>query len=101
MELALNLGMTSETMLRAMSEREFVSWQRYADAHMLPLKRIEVYLAQIALMIVKTMSSSAGRLTLDDFLLKRQVEESNEGKDRVQVAREAFGFKPRAKRIMA
>jgi hypothetical protein len=98
MELALNLGMTSETMQRAMSEREFVSWQRYAAAHMLPLRRIEVYLAQIAMMIVKTMSSSAGSLTLGDFLLKPQEEVSDENKDRIQVAREAFGFKPRPKR---
>jgi hypothetical protein len=67
MDLALHLGMTEAGLRKAMSARELSRWANRAERYGLPLRRIELLLAQIALVIAKTMGS-AKDVTLDDFL---------------------------------
>lgn len=54
-------------MSRCMSEREFRDWQRYAQKKMLPTRRIELYMAQIALVLSRTVGNSHDA-QLSDFL---------------------------------
>ncbi len=68
MDLALHLGCGSLKELKSrMSEREFVKWNLYSEKYMLPQRRLELYLAQIALLIAKTMGGMEGA-KLQDFL---------------------------------
>ena len=94
----MTLGMTAETLERSMSEREFRAWSAYAQRHFLPLKRIEIYLAQIAFLVVKSMSSGGQNWKLDDFLLKDvETEAQRKEESPAERARKVFGFKPRKK----
>jgi hypothetical protein len=67
MDLALHLGMTEAGLRRAMSERELQRWGQYVQRRMLPWRRMELLLAQIALVVAKTMGG-AKDAALDDFL---------------------------------
>ena len=86
--------MPAGALARAMPEREFRDWQRYAARRMLPQRRIEMYLAQIAMLIVKTTGGGAGK-GLDDFLLDPPPDEDDEPVDNLAAAVEFFGFRPR------
>lgn len=72
----------------AMSEAEFRSWGQYATKRMLPWRRIELYLAQIA----HTVALSSGRFDsppkLRDFLFEPEQDEEVD-------LRELVGFNPR------
>lgn len=85
MDLSLALGRP----IGDMPEREFVRWQRYARRRMLPQRRIELYLAQIALLIARTMGGSDADLS--DFLFdpKPEAEQID-----IEAMRKAFGYKP-------
>lgn len=50
-----------------MSEGELSRWARYAGRRMLPWRRVELLLAQVALVVARTMGG-ANEVTLDDFL---------------------------------
>ena len=52
--------------LDRMPEREFRSWVRYASTRLMPGRRMEAYLAQIASVIAQT---SGNDMSLSDFLL--------------------------------
>jgi len=67
MDLALEMGTTKAGLSRAMTERELMEWQVYASRRMLPMRRLELYLAQIALVVVKA-AGGAKNATLADFL---------------------------------
>ena len=67
MDLALEMGMTAAGLSRAMTERELMQWQSYAARRMLPMRRLELYLAQIALVVVKA-AGGAKNATLSDFM---------------------------------
>lgn len=56
---------------------------------MLPQRRLELYLAQIAFVIVKTAGNKD--VTFKDFMFDHEEEPSEED------VREFFGFKPREK----
>jgi hypothetical protein len=73
MDLALHLGMTSAGLGRAMTERELGQWRAYAAKRMLPMRRVELYLAQIALLVVKTMGGQADA-KLSDYLFDPEPE---------------------------
>lgn len=96
MDLALNLSWPSVAVgARGMSEREFVRWQHYASKRMLPWRRMECYLAQIAQKIAQTMGG-ATQATIDDYLFQTPEEPPNDDDDdTLQAAIEAFDFKPR------
>lgn len=59
---------------QVMEEREFRGWQRYAARKMLPQRRLEFYLAQIALTVARAVGN-AENATLEDFLFDPQAEE--------------------------
>lgn len=65
MDLALAFGQPVETLARALPEGEFQDWQHYAAKRMLPMRRLELYLAQIAQKVVQSTGASAA---LSDFL---------------------------------
>jgi hypothetical protein len=93
MELALHLGMTTQTLGDSMLASELDQWANYASRYPLPYKRIEILLAQISLLIAKTMGG-AKNVTVRDFML-REPEDMPSNVTRIEAARKAFGFNPR------
>jgi hypothetical protein len=77
-----------------MSESEFFDWQLYAQKRMLPQRRLELYLAQIAMMV----AVHAGRMAnakLADFMFDPQpATDQDDGEASVEEAAAFFGFKP-------
>lgn len=73
MDLALHLGFTADGLKRAMTEREFGAWQVYARDRMLPWRRVELYLAQIA-MYIATAMGGAKNGGLEQFMFDRKPE---------------------------
>jgi hypothetical protein len=85
MDLALHLGGTVEELDQKMSVVEFILWQKYAAARMLPWRRMELYLAQLAQIMAATMGG-ATRARLSDYLFDPEEETEDPGV--------AFGFAP-------
>jgi hypothetical protein len=76
--------------------REFGDWQRYAGTRMLPLRRIELYLAQIAYWIAAT--SGAKDSTLQDFMFDSIGDDADDSDaDDLDQAIDFFGFAPMKK----
>jgi hypothetical protein len=92
MDLSLNLGIPDETLARSMTESDFRRWQAYAAKRMLPTRRLEVYMAQIAYLIARTMGNSSDA-KLTDFLF-----DAPKAEDPEQDLRDMFGFAPKPKR---
>lgn len=68
MHLALAIGgCTADELETRMSEREFQLWRRFAARFGMPSRRIELHLAQISLLIARTMGN-ARNARLKDFL---------------------------------
>lgn len=83
MDLALELGVSVAVLKATMDESEFVMWKHYADKKMLPSRRIEVYLAQVA------QVTAGGKLS--DFLMDRLT--TNGGQDVIEaVAKASHGI---------
>jgi hypothetical protein len=97
MDLAMHLGMTTDHMTQSMTEAELNRWARYASSHGLPYKRIEVLLAQVSLLIAKTMGG-AKNVKVEDFMLRARKEELPANVTRIEVKRAAFGWNPHNKR---
>jgi hypothetical protein len=76
-----------------MSEPEFQAWQVYAARRMLPQRRMEMYLAQIAMLIAATMGG-VKNAELSDYLFD-PAEPEHEPTAEEEAA--FFEFKPRAK----
>lgn len=93
MELALHLGMTTDTLLNSMKEAELDQWAGYANRFPLPFKRLEIMLAQVCVLIAKTMGG-AKQVGVNDFMLAIP-EELPANVTRIELARKAFGFNPR------
>lgn len=92
----MGLGVPAEHLAARMTEREFVAWQRYAARRMLPQRRLELYLAQIAMLIAKTMGGHTDA-TLDDYCFDPADSEPAQALDDdelVDEARDFFGFAP-------
>jgi hypothetical protein len=95
MDLALELGMSSEVLARTMTERELRRWVRYVQRKLLPTRRLEVYLAQIAQMIAITMGG-AKDAKISDYLIEIEAADAVSVDDiDVEDVREAFDFNPR------
>ncbi len=73
-------------------EAEFRDWQRYAARRMLPSRRVEMYLAQIAMWTARM--AGAKDVDLADFMFDPS---DAEGEDEPTAEEEAafFDFKPR------
>jgi hypothetical protein len=63
MDLALEFGLPVGMLSRLLTERELLAWNRYSRRKMLPQRRIELYLAQIARLIAVTMGGSKAPLS--------------------------------------
>lgn len=74
-----------------MPEWQFAQWQHYAARKMLPNRRLELYLAQIAMWTAKAAGAKSVQLT--DFLFD-PVQAQDEPADAAQF----FGFSPRKKK---
>lgn len=66
MDLALHFGITLADLKRRLSEKEFLKWSRYSERYMLPQRRLELYLAQIAMWAAR--GPTTAECTLQDFL---------------------------------
>jgi hypothetical protein len=92
MELALNGIPTGR-----MTEPEFQQWARYARRRLLPMQRMEIYLAQIAMYVVK---AAGGEGKIADFMIQTFEDEPvEEPEDELEAAKEAFGFAPRNRKV--
>ncbi len=67
MDMALHLGMTAAGVSSSMTEGELRRWSEYASRRMLPMRRIEMYLAQIAY-VVQTSLGGGKDVKLSDYL---------------------------------
>ncbi len=95
MDLALNLGKTVAEIERDMTGVEFLLWQKYANRTALPLRRIELYLAQVALKISQIMGGNTDA-TIADYMFDPDDGDEGEGDDdSPEAAAEFFGFAPR------
>ena len=86
--MALALGQPVATLARVMGEAEFQEWQLYAATRMLPWRRMEMHLAQIA-MWVATSTGSVTNVAIKDFLFDRD-DAAATAEDEIEF----FDFKP-------
>jgi len=99
MDLALEVGQANlGAFARSLPERDFRSWMAYNRRRGLPSRRLELYLAQIALMVMR--AAGAENLSLSDFLFDDRASETeepttNDGDGELQDVMEALDFKPR------
>lgn len=94
MDLALEMGQPATLLARTMPEREFRRWIKYANHKALPMRRLQLQLAQIAYLMVRMVGSGADNLVLEDFLFDPPPPKP---KDELAEAIKAFGFSPRKK----
>lgn len=91
MDLALELGVPAEELARRMPQREFKAWGKYASQKLLPTRRMEFYMAQIALLIATTMGG-AKDATLQDYLFDPEPPDDTEPD--LEALKAAFDFRP-------
>jgi hypothetical protein len=94
MDLALEFSMPLASLRKALTERELHAWQAYAMRYQLPTRRLELYLAQIALCVARM--AGAQDVMLQDFLFDPPAEVAPA--TQLEAAKEAFAFNPRKKR---
>jgi len=91
MQLALAAGRPDlGAFSRELTERDFQAWMRFASARGLPWYRIELHLAQIALMIVRV--AGVENVELSDFMFDA---DKSVPADPLEEAMEALEFSPR------
>lgn len=86
------MGQPVGALSRTMGEAEFKGWQVYAARRMLPQRRLEIYLAQIAMLIA--VSNGAKDVDITDFLFDPAEPESEPTAEEEAAF---FDFKPRKK----
>jgi len=95
MDLALHLGSTVGGLSKVMTERELGDWAEYARTNLLPMRRIEWALAQIALLIATTMGGAKDMKITDFMLDTSEADEPADDPEEVAAqARAFFGFNP-------
>lgn len=75
-----------------MTEAEFREWQQYAATRMLPARRIELHLAQIAMYVAR--ASGVVWKSIDDFLFELPGDDDDDVEASADDARAFFGFNP-------
>lgn len=73
-------------------ESEFKDWQRYAARRMLPGRRVEMYLAQIALQVA--LMRGVQNVDLSDFMFD-PIDADGEDEPTAEEEAAFFDFKPR------
>lgn len=98
MDLALHLGGSVESLTRSMTEAELQQWALYAQKRSLPFARLELLLAQLSMIVARTMGG-AKNAKVEDFML-REIEDAElpSNVTRIEAARKAFGFSPRKRK---
>lgn len=96
MDLALQLGGTVSELRERMPERELNQWAMYAKQRVMPLQRIELYLAQVAWIVARAVGGSESAI-LSDFIIDFGNESEPEREPSFDDAAAAFGFNPRPK----
>lgn len=76
-----------------MTQAEFGRWLTYASKRALPTRRIELLLAQIAMLIARTMGGVTDT-TIKDYLFDPPEQAVVD----LDAARQFFGYRPRKKR---
>ena len=94
-DLAAELGTPVAVLARTMTENELRDWQAYAARYALPSRRLQLQLAQIAMLIAVTMGG-AKDVKLTDYLFDPPPT-PKERKKALDEAKEFFGFSPRKK----
>lgn len=98
MELALALGgMTVEELEERMTERELHGWMHFMSRRRWPMRRFEMYLAQIAHVVASTMGVNK-TLTVQDFIYSDRDPEAESAAAHADGAAQAFGFAPKLKK---
>src|SRR5262249_34982861 len=102
MDLALELGMTKNELSLRMTEGELQGWMRYGVKRSFPTRRVEMYLAQLAMVVAR---SAGAEVKLGDFILDFDIrdmldvkKEEEEEEFTVEEVQQAFKFAPRMKR---
>lgn len=91
MDLALALGQPGHHALaRRMTEAEFREWQDYASKRMLPQRRIELYMAQLAYYMDRL--NGARNRSIEDYLFDPV---SPDAESTAEDEVEFFGFAPK------
>lgn len=96
MDLALHLGSTVGGLSKVMTERELGDWAEYARTSLMPMHRVEWYLAQIAYWIATSMGGVKD-VKITDFMLDTSEVGQEPDDDPEEVAAQArafFGFNP-------
>lgn len=94
MDLALELGMTVADLSQQMTERELMQWQRYRMQKMFPVRRMELYSAQLGMIIARTMGNSTNA-KLADFILEVDIPDDTPMTDEELAELKAeIGFNP-------
>jgi hypothetical protein len=97
MDLAMQLGGSVDALSRSMTEAEFHRWARYARKFGMPFRRLELMLAQLTMVVARSMGG-AKQATTADFMLKPVDDELPANVTRIDAARAAFGFNPRRRK---
>lgn len=93
MDLALSIGGCTVTELHErLTSVELGLWAKYAAKKMLPWRRMELHLAQVALQVARLSGNTDA--SLDDFLFETPDEVELAPED----AAEFFGYSPRKPR---
>lgn len=79
--------------LSSMTERSLRLYQAYGEQRGFPSRRIELYLAQLAMLIAQTMGG-AKNVKLADFLFEPQKESA----DDLDALKQEIGFSPRKRK---
>lgn len=91
MELALALGKTVAQLEQEMPVAEFEQWYLYRHAKLLPLRRIEYYMAQLTLHVSLLARMWGGpELNFQDFLFDVKVQEAQK-QDTAETGAEVIG----------
>lgn len=75
-----------------MSESELTEWAAFANQRMLPQRRLELYLAQIAMMVA-VHAGGVKNAKLTDYMFD-PVSEADDDEASVEEAVAFFGFNP-------
>ena len=98
MDLAAHLGGSVESLARSMTEDELQRWAVYSTRHALPFRRLELLLAQLCMIVARTMGGVKDAKVADFMLKEPEDEELPTNVTRLEAARKAFGFAPRKRK---
>jgi hypothetical protein len=86
--------MTEEGLLRSMTEAELQRWIRYAGRHQLPLRRLELMIAQLSTVVARSFGAKDAKVS--DFML-REPDDETTNETPIEAMKKAFAFRPRPK----